>query len=235
MWHKTMLIAKYDTDANRRAWQAFLNTHGENLTVDGRFGAMTDAATRRFQKMCVLREDGIVGAGTIAQAVARGLVSFETVSTDPAPAPSAKMQMSEHGQDFLKGFEELRLTVYNDGYGFPTVGWGHKIKAQDHLKIGDTITQQQADEFWARDLAIHADIVDRHVKVPLTQGQYDALVSLAFNIGEANFADSSLLSKLNRGDYAGAQERFDGWIRSNGKVSNGLIRRRDAEQEMFNS
>jgi lysozyme len=144
-----------------------------------------------------------------------------------------KMSISQRGIDFIKSFEKEVLTVYNDGYGFPTVGIGHLVKPEDKLKYGDKITKARSDAFFARDLATHAEPVNRLVRVPLTQGQYDSLTSLVFNIGEGNFAKSTLLRKLNDGDYAGARVAFASWNKSNGKVSNGLIRRRKEEQKMW--
>ena len=73
----------------------------------------------------------------------------------------------------------------------------------------------------------------RHVKVPLTQGQFDVLVSFAFNFGEAKLASSTLLKLLNAGDYDGARKQINRWVYSNGKKLDGLIRRRARETEMF--
>lgn len=228
-----MILQKGNKSVNVKLWQKFLNTQGFKITEDGDFWTATESATKAFQKMCVLREDGIVGDNTIAQAKARGFAGFlapDNATTVDAPG---KMHVSQAGQDFIKSFEKEVLQVYDDGYGYPTCGIGHRVKPEDRLKLGDKITKEQSQAFWQKDLAIHAEPVDRLVKVPLTQGQYDALVSLVFNIGEGNFAGSSLLRELNRGNYDEARVRFMDWIKSNKRVSNGLIKRRTAEQKMF--
>ena len=83
------------------------------------------------------------------------------------------------------------------------------------------------------DLLATEDAVKRLVNVPLTQGQFDALVSLTFNIGVAQFQKSTLLRKLNAGDLAGAAEEFLRWNKAGGKVAEGLVRRRVAEKGRF--
>ncbi|EDH9820259.1 TPA_asm: lysozyme, partial [Salmonella enterica subsp. enterica serovar Typhimurium] len=75
--------------------------------------------------------------------------------------------------------------------------------------------------------------VSRLVKVKLTQGQFDALVSFAYNLGARTLSSSTLLRKLNSGDYAGAADEFLRWNKAGGKVLNGLTRRREAERALF--
>lgn len=143
------------------------------------------------------------------------------------------LHISPAGVAFIKGYEKEVLRVYNDGYGYLTVGVGHRVGPSDHLKLNNPILKSQSDAFFAHDLAIHAQPVDSLVTVPLTQNQYDALVSLVYNIGGPNFKGSTLLKKLNAADYAATANRFGEWVHSAGRVSKGLINRRAAEKKMF--
>ncbi|PHM48723.1 lysozyme [Xenorhabdus hominickii] len=95
------------------------------------------------------------------------------------------------------------------------------------------ITEQQAEDFLHDDLTFAYATLERLVKVPLTQGQFDALCSFIFNCGSGNFSGSTLLKKLNQGDYAGAAEEFSRWDKAAGKVMKGLTKRRASEQQMF--
>ncbi|MGM1189172.1 lysozyme, partial [Serratia liquefaciens] len=136
------------------------------------------------------------------------------------------------GRDFIKGFEDLRLVAYPDpGTGGKpwTIGWGHT----KGVKQGDRITQEQAEQFLSDDLAVFELTVNSAIKRPMTQNQFDAMVSLAFNIGGAAFAGSTLVRKFNTGDAKGAADEFPKWKNSGGKVMPGLVKRRAAEREIF--
>ena len=139
------------------------------------------------------------------------------------------MQISKAGLDLIKQFEGLYLKAYRCPAGVPTIGYGHTAG----VAMGQTITQQQADDYLRRDVRMFERAVERLVKVPLTQGQFDALVSFAFNLGEGALAQSTLLRLLNAGDYAGAAAQFDRWNKSGGRVLPGLVRRRAAERALF--
>lgn len=141
------------------------------------------------------------------------------------------MNISSAGLALIKRFERLRLTAYDDGYGNRTIGWGHLIQPGEGLQ---TITSAQADELLSRDLATAESAVNSLVRVPLTQSQYDALVSLVFNWGTGNFRNSSHLSLLNAGDYAGTAARLrEHPVTSGGTPSQGLVNRRAAEADLF--
>lgn len=139
------------------------------------------------------------------------------------------MQISKAGLDLIKQFEGLYLKAYRCPAGVPTIGYGHTAG----VAMGQTITQQQADDYLRRDVRQFERAVERLVKVPLTQGQFDALVSFAFNLGEGALAQSTLLRLLNAGDYAGAAAQFDRWNKAGGRVLPGLVRRRAAERALF--
>lgn len=142
------------------------------------------------------------------------------------------MQTSNKGRNFIKGFEALRLVAYPDpGTGGKpwTIGWGHT----KGVKQGDSITQEQAEQFFSDDLAVFELTVNSAIKRPMTQNQFDALVSLTFNIGGPVFAGSTLVKKFNAGDIKGAADEFPKWRNSAGKVMPGLVKRRAAERETF--
>lgn len=140
------------------------------------------------------------------------------------------MTPSKQCADLVKSFEDCRLTAYmptpND---VPTIGWG---STGPDIKLGMTWTQQQADDRFAQDLAKFAAGVERAVGTA-TQGQFDGMVSLAYNIGLGNFGSSTLVKKHKAGDYAGAADQFARWNKQKGKVLNGLTRRRAAEAAMY--
>jgi len=142
------------------------------------------------------------------------------------------MKTSVKGREFIKGFEALRLIAYPDpGTGGKpwTIGWGHT----KGVKQGDRITQDQAEQFFSDDLAVYELTVNSAIKRPMTQNQFDAMVSLAFNIGGSNFAQSTLVKEFNIGDAQGAADQFPRWKFSGGKVMPGLVKRRAAEREVF--
>lgn len=139
------------------------------------------------------------------------------------------MQISKAGLDLIKQFEGLYLHAYRCPAGVPTIGYGHTAG----VAMGQTITQQQADDYLRRDVRQFERAVSRLVRVPLTQGQFDALVSFTFNLGEGALAQSTLLRLLNAGDYASAAAQFDRWNKAGGRVLPGLVRRRAAERALF--
>lgn len=138
--------------------------------------------------------------------------------------------MQLHNDKLIKEWEQLRLEAYlptpNDKW---TIGWGHTSTA----KKGMVITEQEAQALFDQDVAWAVDAVNSLVKVGLNQNQFDALVSFVFNIGTTNFRNSTLLRKLNNGDYEGAANEFPRWNKQKGKVLRGLVRRRAHEQELF--
>lgn len=150
------------------------------------------------------------------------------------------MRLSDVGLAHLKSFEGLRLEAYPDpgsADGLPiTIGYGStRTMGGAAWMIGDRITEAEAAQLLRRDAAVAEAAVNRLVQVPLTQAQYDALVSFAFNVGAGAFESSTLLRLLNAGDYAGAATQFDRWVHNDGKKLAGLVRRRAAEREMFES
>ncbi|MNR27868.1 Lysozyme RrrD [compost metagenome] len=139
------------------------------------------------------------------------------------------MKTSQRGIDLIKRFEGFELEAYQDSVGVWTIGYGHTIG----VKPGDRITQAQADLTLMRDLTIYETGVSNMVLKPITQGQFDALVSFAFNLGIGALGKSTLLQKLNAGDPVGAVMEFQRWVYAGGKKLNGLVKRREAERDLF--
>lgn len=125
--------------------------------------------------------------------------------------------------------EGLRLQAYRDVGGKLTIGCGHT----DGVQEGDTITADQAKTLLQADLAEAAAAVSALVKVPLTQGQFDALCDFVFNLGEHNLERSTLLRLLNAGNYQAAANQFRVWVMAAGAVQPGLVTRRAAERALF--
>lgn len=144
------------------------------------------------------------------------------------------MNTSQTGINLIKGFEGKRLVAYDDGVGVWTIGYG-TIKYPNGVRVkkGDTCTEVQAETYLKSDLVKFENAINRLVKVPLNQNQFDALSSFTYNLGETNLSKSTLLKKLNAKDYAGAADQFLVWNRAGGKVLTGLVRRREAERNLF--
>lgn len=143
------------------------------------------------------------------------------------------MKTSNLGINLVCGFEGLRLKAYDDGVGVWTIGYGTTVINGVKVKKGDTCTAEQAKYYMAQDLKKFESAGNMAVKVPLNQNQFDALVSLTYNIGIGAFKSSTLLKKLNAKDYKGAADQFPRWNRGGGRVLNGLIKRRKIEMELF--
>lgn len=142
--------------------------------------------------------------------------------------------ISVKGIEFIAGFESLQLKAYLCPSNVWTIGWGTTVYPNgQHVKKGDTCTVEQAKAYKNHDLNRFQKCVNDAVTVPINQNQFDALVSLTYNIGEAAFKSSTLLKKLNAGDYGGTADQFLVWNKSGGKVLNGLVNRRAAERQLF--
>lgn len=144
------------------------------------------------------------------------------------------MRVSEKGLDLIKRFEGRRLKAYRDSVGVLTVGFGHTDAAgPPKVHSGMEITAQEAEDILRKDLTKYEDVVNDYVTVPLNQNQFDALVSFCFNLGPGNLKSSTLLKKLNAGDYDGAASEFGKWTLAGGRRLRGLVRRRKAERDLF--
>lgn len=139
------------------------------------------------------------------------------------------MKISPKGVSIVKQFEGCRLDAYKCPAGIWTIGYGHTGK---DVSPGMQIAQTEADRLLAADLVRFEDGVNA-LGLTLTQGQFDALVSFAFNLGLSSLRKSTLLKKLKAGDVAGAGEEFLKWTKAGGRVLTGLALRRAAERERF--
>lgn len=139
------------------------------------------------------------------------------------------MNYSDKGIKLTTDFEGLRLEAYRDIVGVLTIGYGHT----KGVKEGDKITKEQAVLLLRQDLQHCLEDVERLVKVPLTQGQFDALVDFTFNLGGGALERSTLLRLLNEKNYEGAVLEFQKWNKAGGKEVAGLTRRRKAEADLF--
>lgn len=139
------------------------------------------------------------------------------------------MTTSDAGIQLIKKYEGCCLDAYLCPAKVPTIGYGHT----EGVNLGMRITQEQADSLLKGDLVSREAAVRRLVRVPVTQGQFDALVSFVYNIGTGAFERSTLLKKLNAGDTRGASAQFAVWNKAGGKELPGLTKRRAAERALF--
>lgn len=143
-----------------------------------------------------------------------------------------QMNISPRGVALIQVEEGLRMDAYPDpGTGGEpwTIGYGHT----GGVKPRDRITHAQADAFLRADLQRVEACIGEKVRAAMTQAMYDALCSFVFNVGCGAFAKSTLLRKLNAGDFGGAAAEFGRWINAGGKPLPGLVRRRKHERDLF--
>lgn len=141
--------------------------------------------------------------------------------------------ISQRGIELIKHFEGLFLKAYKDPVGIWTIGYGSTgLQHKDGTVYpGRTITKPEAEELLKYDMHQFEARVQTFVKVPLTDDQFAALVSFDFNTG--GLGRSTLLKKLNAGDYIGASRQFLRWDKAGGKTLRGLTRRRQSEMNLF--
>jgi lysozyme len=143
------------------------------------------------------------------------------------------MKFSTAGLELLKRAEGFRNRVYLDVAGVPTIGYGHRLLNPESFPRG--VEEAQAAAILACDVREAEEAVQRLVKVPLTQGQFDALVDFCFNLGAGKLATSTLLKILNRGRYDDAVEQLLRWDHAGSEENAGLKARREAEKELWNN
>jgi lysozyme len=154
------------------------------------------------------------------------------------------MKVSRKGLESIKRHEGSRNRMYKDPVGLPTIGVGHLLTRSEltsgkivissqvvHWREG--LTDRQVTDLLAQDIHKFEEAVNKSILVTLNQNQFDALVSLAFNIGEGAFQKSTLLRKLNAKDFGGAADQFLRWIYSAGRKLPGLVTRRKEERALF--
>jgi lysozyme len=165
----------------------------------------------------------------------------------------SQREINDAGLSLVKSFEGLvdgdpgtaNLDPYMDPIKIWTIGWGHVVRADGRALVGPQdaataraefpggISTAQAEALLRADLLGSARDVSKAVAVPLSDNEFSALVSFTFNVGAANFRQSTLLRKLNDSDRWGSAEEFARWVMAGGKRLDGLVRRRQAERDLF--
>ena len=141
------------------------------------------------------------------------------------------MKTSGIGIELIKEFEGCRQVAYQDSVGVWTIGYGHTKDVYE----GQLVIKKTCETMLAEDLEEFENYVESYVKVELSQNQFDALVAWTFNLGPGNLSESTMLKKLNEGDYESVPDEMRRWNKAGGEVLNGLVRRRDAEAELFST
>jgi lysozyme len=141
------------------------------------------------------------------------------------------MFLSPQGRFLIQSFEGFSERAYRDAAGW-SIGYGHYLGEGDHS--GETVTREQADLLFARDIAKFELAVSTVVPTDrTTQNQFDAMVSLAYNVGTGAFAGSTVARLHNMGDWQGAGDAFRMWNKSQGAVNQALVKRREQEREVY--
>ena len=169
-------------------------------------------------------------AGTLSQddvdLLNKALIAAE--HGDDLPKASAR-QIGKEGLELIKRWEGCRLKAYKDIVGVWTIGYG---STGPHVKPNMTITAQEAEDLLQKDLDRFEEAVDKSV-ADATQNEFDAMVSLAFNIGTNAFKNSTLVRRYNSGNKQGAADAFLMWVNAGGKKVKGLVNRRTEERKLF--
>ena len=140
------------------------------------------------------------------------------------------MKTSDNGISLIRSFEGFRAEPYADVGGKMTVGYGHLIKQGEMFT---TISEDDASALLAKDLHYAESCVNTCVTVALNQNQFDSLVSFVFNLGTGSFENSTLLKDINDGNFDAAANEFLRWVHCDGQVIDGLVHRRQAESNLF--
>tara|TARA_R110000796_G_scaffold21771_1_gene63881 strand:+ start:753 stop:1196 length:444 start_codon:yes stop_codon:yes gene_type:complete len=141
------------------------------------------------------------------------------------------MNISKEGLALIKRFEGCELKAYRCPANVLTIGYGHTKNVTEDMEI----TQQEANDMLDEELIEYCEYIDKMVKVSLNQNQFDALVAWIYNLGPTNFRNSTLLTVLNQERYSDVPEQIKRWNKADGKILDGLIKRREAEALLFES
>lgn len=140
------------------------------------------------------------------------------------------MNCNEKGVELIKKWEGLKLKMYLCPAGFPTIGYGHKIKSGENIY---NIDIDQAKIMLKNDVAEIECFIRKYLDMEISENQFSALCSLVYNIGVSNFKNSTLLKRINNNDLKNAAKEFERWVYVNGKKNAGLIKRREEEIKLF--
>lgn len=160
-------------------------------------------------------------------------VFAKLIGFDLDPLPTC-MDISENGYAIIKIFEGFEPKAYQDTGGVWTIGYG-TIKYPNGRRVskGDMCTREEAEEWLINDCKWVDACLDKHVKIPLNQNQFDALASFVYNVGETAFIKSTMLTLINQNSLTSAASQFDRWVFDNGKRIQGLVNRRAKEKVLF--
>lgn len=205
----------------------FMRPDGETLrSLNGELSGMTDYRVPTPQEVDRRHEH-------LAQA-ASGMQEHADAPRDKASGYA----LSGPGLKAIAQHEIFRDRIYPDQANKPTIGYGHLLQPGEEKQFANGIDDKTAQALLAKDAAVAEAAVKRLVKMPLSQQEYDALVSLTYNIGQGGFADSTVLKKLNEGDYKAAADAMLMWDKITTKdgskmQSSGLVNRRNSERDLF--
>lgn len=194
---------------------------------------------REIQRLVGVSADGDFGPLTAAAVLkalqARPTLSVVTPPPAPVSAPDGLLRASQAGLNLIHSFEQCKLTAYPDpgsADGNPwTIGWG---STGPGIARGVVWTQEQADERFKSDISgRERKLNDILGGVPTTQAQFDAMLSLGYNIGMEALAGSTVMRRHKEGNHEGAATAFGMWNKNDGQVMRGLVRRRAAEADMY--
>lgn len=141
--------------------------------------------------------------------------------------------ITKEGLELIKRFEGFEPEVYLDAAGYPTIGYGHLIRKDEGDMYAGGISEAAAEALLAKDVGFAERAVLRLIKVPLTDGQFDALVSFTFNLGGGALQRSTLRRKVNREEHEVVPRELRKWVWAGGRKLRGLIRRRNAEAMLY--
>lgn len=142
------------------------------------------------------------------------------------------------GRKFIQGWEGTRNKAYRDSAGIWTIGTGFIRYLVGHrrgtrVKAGDYLTDAEIEAEFIQQIQVYEQAVTDVVRVKLNQSQFNALVSLCYNIGVGALKRSTVIKELNQGRYTAASRAFSMWTRAGGRVIRGLVNRREAEAKLF--
>ncbi len=141
--------------------------------------------------------------------------------------------ITQNGIDLIKHFEGFEPEIYLDAAGFPTIGYGHLLRSGEAKMFENGISPEAGEALLIKDVLSAEQAVCRLIRVPLTDGQFNALVSFTFNLGSGALQRSTLRHKVNREEHSEVPEQLMRWVWADGRRLQGLIRRRFAETEFY--